>query len=74
MARIELTPRQTQVLRLVADGQTNDEIAAKLGICASTVKQHVMVLRLKLGEKSKRKLAARAREVIAQAEAKEVAA
>jgi len=64
MAVIQLTPRQTEVLSLVAEGRTNAEIAATLGISPATVKQHVMVLRIKLGETSKRRLAARAREVI----------
>jgi LuxR family transcriptional regulator, transcriptional regulator of spore coat protein len=34
----ELTPRQRQVLLLVANGNTNQQIAAWLGITADTVK------------------------------------
>lgn len=36
-----LTPRETEVLRLVADGRGNGEIAAALGIGLGTVKGHI---------------------------------
>jgi len=42
-----LPPRQREVLGLVADGLTNDEIAVKLGIEVPTVNAHVGVLLLK---------------------------
>lgn len=35
-----LTPRQTDVLRLVREGQTNKQIANTLGIAEATVKVH----------------------------------
>ncbi|MFI1996968.1 response regulator [Actinoplanes sp. NPDC020271] len=44
-----LTPRETQVLHQVARGLSNTEIAAVLGIRASTVKDHVAVILAKLG-------------------------
>lgn len=43
-----LTPRETEVLRLIADGQGNKEIAQTLGISLSTVKLHVQDLLVKL--------------------------
>ncbi|GAA4745782.1 helix-turn-helix transcriptional regulator [Gordonia alkaliphila] len=39
--RSALTPRQAQIGELVADGQTNEEIAATLCIGLDTVKKHV---------------------------------
>jgi DNA-binding NarL/FixJ family response regulator len=39
--RKTLTPRQLQLLRLVADGKTNKEIAATLNLSQFTVKNHM---------------------------------
>ncbi len=39
--RKALTPRQLQLLRLVADGMTNKEIAATLNLSQFTVKNHI---------------------------------
>jgi DNA-binding NarL/FixJ family response regulator len=39
--RKALTPRQLQLLRLVADGLTNKEIAANLNLSPFTVKNHI---------------------------------
>ena len=36
-----LSPRETEVLRLLADGETNGQIAARLGISINTVERHV---------------------------------
>jgi DNA-binding NarL/FixJ family response regulator len=36
-----LTPREREVLSLVADGMTNDMAAAKLSISPETVQSHV---------------------------------
>lgn len=44
-----LTGRETQVLRLVAQGQSNKQVAAALGIGASTVKTHLLNVFDKLG-------------------------
>jgi DNA-binding NarL/FixJ family response regulator len=44
-----LTDREERVLALVADGRTNGEIAAMLGVSESTVKFHLRNLYAKLG-------------------------
>jgi DNA-binding NarL/FixJ family response regulator len=46
---VELTGRQHEVLRLVADGQTNGQIAIALHISERTVKFHVTTILQKLG-------------------------
>ncbi len=54
------TPREMEVLRLVAAGLDNPRIADRLGIAHRTVSSHVENLRTKLGVPSRAALVARA--------------
>lgn len=62
-APAQLTPREMDVLRLVAFGQTNREIAQTLGLTSSTAKTHVEHLIAKLGVSDRTQAAVRAVEL-----------
>lgn len=57
-----LSARETEVLRLVADGATNNDIAARLHISDATVKSHLVHIYTKLGVSSRTAAVASARD------------
>lgn len=52
-----LTPREEEVLRLVAAGRTNAEIAAELFVSLTTAKTHVASLLTKIGARNRVEIA-----------------
>jgi len=51
-----ITPRQREVVALIAAGCSNDEVGARLGISPRTAKAHCDVLRQKLGVRRRRQI------------------
>jgi DNA-binding CsgD family transcriptional regulator len=51
-----ITPRQRQVIRLIAEGLSNEELGHELGISPRTAKAHCDVLRQKLGVPRRRQI------------------
>lgn len=56
-----LTPREMEVLRLVAAGQANQEIADELVVVLDTAKKHVHQIMRKLGARNRTQSVAHAR-------------
>ena len=51
-----ITPRQKQVIQLIAAGRSNEEVGRALGISPRTAKAHCDTLRLKLGVPKRRQI------------------
>ena len=51
-----ITARQRQVIELIAQGLSNDEVGERLGISPRTAKAHCDVLRQKLGVTRRRQI------------------
>jgi LuxR family maltose regulon positive regulatory protein len=58
-----LTPRELQVLRLLATGLTNDQIASRLGSKPATVKKQLLTVFMKLDARSRTHAVVRGREL-----------
>jgi LuxR family maltose regulon positive regulatory protein len=58
-----LTARECEVLRLIAEGKSNGEIAATMVVAMSTVKAHINNIFGKLGVASRTQALVRAREL-----------
>lgn len=58
-----LTPREKEVLRMMAEGASSRDIASKLGISYATVRAHIRSLGSKLGVHSKLQAIIKAREL-----------
>jgi LuxR family maltose regulon positive regulatory protein len=58
-----LTPRELEILALMADGASNQEIAGRLVVTVGTVKGHVNHILDKLGARNRTEAVARAREL-----------
>ncbi|MDT0567691.1 response regulator transcription factor [Streptomyces sp. DSM 3412] len=60
---VALSPRETDILRLVAQGHTNREIAARLYLSEGTVKNHVSRILTRLALRDRTQAALRARDL-----------
>ena len=61
--KYSLTPREQEVIRLLAQGASNREIAAALFVSPNTVRSHLQAIAASLGVNSRGRIAARAREL-----------
>jgi DNA-binding NarL/FixJ family response regulator len=63
--RERLTPRQLEILQLIATGQTTTQIAEQLFLSPETVRWHVKLILRKLNAKNRAEAAATLREIVA---------
>jgi DNA-binding NarL/FixJ family response regulator len=64
LVKLGLTPRAAEALLWLAQGKTNSDIAAILGVTESTVKKHVQEMFEKLGVETRGAATVRALEVL----------
>ena len=64
MRRLGITSREMDVLKLVAKGHSNTDIAAQLFISPKTVETHVASLKAKTGQSGRRELVAHAARIV----------
>jgi DNA-binding NarL/FixJ family response regulator len=62
--RERLTPRQLEILQLIATGQTTTQIAEQLFLSPETVRWHVKLILRKLNAKNRAEAAATLREIV----------
>ena len=65
-AGLGLRPRQVEVVRLVAQGRTNAQIATELHVSVATVKKHLERIYRQLGVNNRTAAVARVREELGQ--------
>lgn len=53
-----LTPRERQVIALVCEGLSNQELAARLGVSQGTIRRHTSSIYAKLGAANRAQAAA----------------
>ena len=53
LAEVQLTPRQTEVLRLLGEGRSTDAIANHLGVAVETARNHIRAVLRGLGVHSR---------------------
>jgi DNA-binding NarL/FixJ family response regulator len=53
IGRTGLSPRETEVLKLIAEGLSNKEVARELGVTEATAEKHMTSLLTKLGAKDR---------------------
>ncbi len=61
--KIELTARELEVVRLIAQGHSNTEIAAELVVSDATVKTHINHIFSKLGARDRSQVIVKARQL-----------
>ena len=59
----DFKPRELEIIKMMAEGHSNQEIADRLYIALSTVKTHINNIYAKLGVTSRTRAIARAREL-----------